>query len=363
MEAPVPEKQYAAGCSPAKAHRSGSNTATVISIKSGIGGLKLGAKARQVFSCIALCSLLQCHGFIIVYFNADGNTSTMEHWPTLQFLLLFILLALFSAICYRIYLSQTRRREQNFRILHAERIEGPDDVHRMLSLLISEKTRMKVRLNERRRTYTSCLLALTPPTMLIDELFPTEGNELIGDSQFITIEFMVNEFSHQRLHLSYSFTSKYHAAEAWRGFPALRIALPDMIIRNQKRRYLRITPPVKEPLYIRFFMNNQEYNEKIADISAGGTGFYTNLGRASLQPGTEIKNILIEIPDYCTIQCDAAVRTHRRNDQLVMVDGKPTINYCGIEFLGLDAALREDIVQYVLAKERMELKYINREFA
>lgn len=287
----------------------------------------------------------------------------MEHWPTLQFLMLFIVLSLLGAICYRFYLGQTRRREQNFRILHTERIEDPHDVQRMLSLLISEKTRLKIRLNERHRTYTSCLLAVSPPTMLIDELFPTEGNELIRDSRFITIEFMVNAFINQRLHLSYNFTSRFLAAEEWKNFPALRIALPDTITRNQKRRYLRIVPPVKEPLYIHFLVNNQEHNEKIADISAGGASFYTNLGRASLQPGMEIKNILIEIPNYGTIQCDAVVQTHRRNDQPVLVDGKPTVNYCGIEFLGLGNAIRERIVQYVLAKERMELKYINREFA
>ena len=287
----------------------------------------------------------------------------MEHWPTYGFLILFIILILFGTAGYFLYRSQTRRREQNLRILHAEQIDSPDDVHRFLSLLISEKTRLRVRLNDRRRSYTSYLLAVSPSTMLIDELFPVEGNDLIRDSQFIIIDFMLNEFNQQRLHLSYSFSTSYVASETWKNFPAIRVVLPERITRRQKRKYLRITPPVKEPLFVHFLLNNKEYNEKILNISAGGASFYTNLGRSSLQPGTEIKNIMINIPGHCTIQCNAAVRIHQRNDQPVLVDGRQVINYCGIEFLNLDNKTVECIIKYVLARERMELKYINREFA
>ncbi|MCX8044758.1 MAG: flagellar brake protein [Desulfobacterota bacterium] len=248
-------------------------------------------------------------------------------------------------------------------LLHADRIDDPDDILLMLKTIMQEKARLKIHCNDRRRTYTSSLLVIDPSTLLIDELFPAEGNERIRESNFITVDFSLRNPEGQRLHLSYSFPSTYVADEQWHGLPAIRIAFPTLITRNQKRSYLRVSPPVNEPLFIRYVVQGREHIDKIVNISASGARFYTNLGKSVLAPGTHLDDVRIDIPNGGSISCSAVVRTLHHNEQPVIINGKQVFFSCGIEFIGLSDAVRDNIVKYALLRERQELKYLTREFA
>lgn len=295
--------------------------------------------------------------------NLLSFTHTVEHWPTGGFLIVFSGLLLIGALLYYVYRLQQKERERRLLFLHADQIDNPEDIQRMLDTLIREKVRLRIRLNERRKSYTSSLLSFDSSSLLIDELFPIEGNELIVESQFISVDFMLTTVGRQRVHMSYGFESTYLASQQWKGFPALRISFPTKIIRNQKRKYLRISPPVNEPLYIRYTLDGQEHNEKIVNISASGASFYTALGRSTLAPGIRLDQISIELPGHCMIQCSAIVRNFRLNEQPVVIDGRQVPNYCGIEFVQLSESVREKIVKYVISRERQELKHLSREFA
>lgn len=287
----------------------------------------------------------------------------MEHWPTGGFLLVFSALVLISALLYSVYRFQQKKRKRRLLFLHADQIDDPGDIQQMLGTLIREKVRLRVRLNERRKSYISSLLSFDASSLLIDELFPLEGNELIHESHSITVDFMLTSIGRQRIYTSYGFESRHVASQQWKGFPALRISMPSKIIRNQKRKYLRISPPVNEPLYIRYVMQGREQVDKIANISANGASFYTALTRSTLAPGTQLDQIIIELPGHCIIQCPAIVRGFRQNEQPVMIDGRQIPNYCGIEFVHLNESMCDKIVKYVLSRERQELRHLSREFA
>jgi len=286
----------------------------------------------------------------------------MEHWPTTPFLLLLLFLVAFAYVAYALYVRQSRRSEQRVRLFHADQIDNPEAVQEFLKVLVREKVRLRIRLNNRHKSYMSSLLAIDPQALLIDELFPLEGNELIRESTSVEVDFFLATIEKQRLHISYGFTSRYLATEQWKGFPALRIAFPERIIRNQKRKYLRISPPVTEPLFITFTLQGQTFTEKIANISAGGARFYTNLGKSMLAPGTRLATIHVEIPATGTITCPAIVRLLYPNEQPVIVEGKQMFNSCGIEFENIEDGLREKIIKYVIATERQALKRLSREF-
>lgn len=286
----------------------------------------------------------------------------IEHWPTMGFLKLLVPLAGFFIAAYYLYRLQSRRNEKRVRILHAEKIDHPDDIKTMLGTVMQQKVRLIIRFNNRKRSFASSLLSITPDKLFIDSLFPEEGNELIEYSHFITVEFLIKKPDYDRLNLPYTFRSSFIRPDYFKDYPALLISFPEYIVRNQKRNYLRINPPVKEPLHIQFIIDEKTFKEKIINISGGGVSFYTNLVRSVLWPGRIIDAITIILPDAFVITCSLIIHKNSRNEKPVFIEGKPIYYYCGAEFTGINRETREKIVRYVVERERTELKRLSREF-
>jgi c-di-GMP-binding flagellar brake protein YcgR len=286
----------------------------------------------------------------------------MEHWPTLEFLKLLLVLLLFFAAGYWLYRLQTMRRERHLHIFSAETIDDNTDIKTLLDTVARQRVRLRIRLNERRRSYSSSLIQIADSSLLIDALFPAEGNELIRDAGFIVVDFVLKGIEQQRLHLPYSFRSVYGQAEDFNGFPALRISFPRSITRNQKRSYLRISPPVNEPLFIEYAIGGRKMKEKIINISGGGLSFYTNQGKSVLSAGKLLDNISVALPADTVIQCSLIIRKLSQNEQPVFIDGIQIFNYCGAEFIELDETTRNKLIKYVVEKERLELRHLSREF-
>lgn len=283
-------------------------------------------------------------------------------WPTVDFLILLIALIFFFAAGYYVYRLQAQRDERKKLLFIADTVDDPADIKMLLEAAAEQKIRLRIKLNGRRRAYASSLLAITPPALLIDALFPEEGNDLIAYCSFIQADFVIKGTEHDRLQIPYTFTSAYVQAEEFNGYPALHILLPEFIMRDQKRKYLRIRPHVAEPLFVDFVIDGSSMREKIDSISGGGVCFYTNLKNSALFSGRAIEAATIELPGYACVKCSIIIRKHRQNEQPVFIEGKPVNFYCGAEFAGLDSAAREKIIHYVVAKERIELKRLSREF-
>jgi len=286
----------------------------------------------------------------------------MEHWPTLEFLKLLLALILFFAGGYMLYRYQTIRKEKRLNIFHAEKIDRMSDIRALLDTILQQRVRLMVRLNERRRSYSSSLVAIGPSHLLIDALFPAEGNELIGDAGFIIVDFILRGTQANRLYAPYSFRSTFMHPEEYSGFPALRIGFPESITRNQKRNYLRISPPVNEPLFFECVLAGKKLKEKIINLSGGGVSFYTNHGKSVFLPGRILKEITIGLPGNVAIECSFIVRKLSQNEQPVFIDGTQIFNYCGGEFTDIQETTRDKIIKYVVEQERLALKRLSREF-
>jgi c-di-GMP-binding flagellar brake protein YcgR len=275
--------------------------------------------------------------------------------------LLFILLGLFCA-AYVAYRLQNHLRAGRVLTLAAV-IDAPEDMYRVFKTVMKQKIRFQVRLNGRRRSYDSSLIEVRHDRLYIDALFPEEGQALIASSRFIEVDFMLREAIGDFRHIPYAFRSAYLESVSIRGYPGVRIAFPERIRRHQRREYLRISPPVQQPLHVRLTVDGAEVQEKVANISGGGLGFYTRLGREVLWPGRQIQSAGIDLPNGARISCAVTVRKHALNDRTIMADRKPCPYYCGIEFTGADEQVRETVVRYVIERERDELRRLSREYA
>lgn len=237
-------------------------------------------------------------------------------------------------------------------------IANQSDMYELLCTVIQNKIRVSITLNNRGPSFISLINALQPPTLLIEKLFPEEGNELIAHSRFITVGFTLKE----PLTIPYTFDSFYVQNEICNGRHAFRISVPHNIKRDQKRNYHRVEPSVHKPLYITFQIDHSEITEKIANISGGGVAFYTNFGKSRLWAGRKIKLVSVSIPGIPVINCMAVIYTISKSEYPVFIDGKPYHYVCGAEFVQVDGVIREKIIQYVIESERAELKRLHREF-
>jgi c-di-GMP-binding flagellar brake protein YcgR len=102
--------------------------------------------------------------------------------------------------------------------------------------------------------------------------------------------------------------------------------------------------------------------QKIENISAGGVNFFTNLTKAVLWPGKRIEKVLITLPDQSQIKCPIIIKSIYQNNDPIILDGKRYLYSCGAQFLEIDNNVSNNIIKYVLEKERKELKNLHREF-
>ena len=293
-----------------------------------------------------------------IFFRETGN---QEHWPVSAFGEVLVWLLLLFLAGYAVYRMQRFFRREK-RLSLADKIDDPADIVSVIRKAMSQKIRFRVRLNERRRSFVSLPIQVTQRSLLIDALFPTEGNELIEHSNLITIDFMLRESEHELLHIPYMFTSSYIRRETVKKYPALRITFPESVTRVQRRSYLRVDPPINKPLYVHYTLESGEEKVQIANISGGGIGFYTNHGKPVLRPGRTLDPVHISIAGYCEITTSLIIHTNSQSERPVLIEGKPYYSFCGAEFGKMEEPVREQVIRYVIEKERDELKRLSRGF-
>lgn len=267
----------------------------------------------------------------------------------------FLCVALAIAVQYNIKRSGRKAAEYSTVPL-LDVLEDPRQIRSTLGTIDGTRTNLKIRLNDRGRPFTSSVLKVENDHLLIDALFPHEGNDLIQDTGFLNVEFVIKK----QKHIPYQFTSRFIAKETYNDFPAIKIHLPGTIKRDQKRNFHRIEPSVSDPIYIRFTLENRTYEEKAANISGGGIGFYTNLSGDVLWPGRELHDATITLPKPLSVECLSVIHTIHNRDHPVLINNKTASYYCGAEFDRIDKQARDTIIKYVIEKEREELKRLNR---
>ena len=135
-------------------------------------------------------------------------------------------------------------------------INNPSDIHNLINLAIKDKTRIKLKINNREPSYNTSIIKkesiLNNHILLIDSLFPPEGNDKIQHSLKAVAEFIIKGIATENQMIPYSFTTNYIDQKEYKNFKSLKITFPKTINRRQKREFLRFEPSVNQPLFIKF---------------------------------------------------------------------------------------------------------------
>ncbi|HEX5804543.1 MAG TPA: flagellar brake protein [Azospira sp.] len=98
------------------------------------------------------------------------------------------------------------------------------------------------------------------------------------------------------------------------GRPAFRSAIPETVLRLQRREYYRLSTPIANPVRCRLTVHRPDgatlpQEVPLLDISGGGVGLMVNPDlKEDYRPGTAFRDCRIELPEEGVLVCNLIVR-------------------------------------------------------
>ncbi len=141
---------------------------------------------------------------------------------------------------------------------------------------------------------------------------------------------------------------------AYNGYRALRSALPDYVIRLQRREYYRLSIPVSEPVWCTLTIEEaretpQRLQFKVANISNGGISLLAPPAEFAFQAGMNFEHCVLQLPnDSAPIESRIKVR----NVLHIINSNGITTQQVGCEFIGLSGKSMAQIQRYIFKVER-----------
>lgn len=133
--------------------------------------------------------------------------------------------------------------------------------------------------------------------------------------------------------------------------PALRIRLPEMLLRLQRRNFYRIRTPVARPVLASFpdpADRGRRVSLRIFDLSCGGVALLAGEGELALEPGTILQDCRIDLPEVGVLNTALEVRSAARHEE----GARKNLRRYGCQFVGLPPALASAVQRYITRTER-----------
>jgi len=137
------------------------------------------------------------------------------------------------------------------------------------------------------------------------------------------------------------------------GRPAFRCALPDEVLRLQRREYYRLMTPVMRPLKCTVPIplpdgNVKLYEAHVFDISGGGLGIAAPPEDIPFASGMQFPNCRIELPEVGFVTCTLEVRSIFA----VTLKSGAHVRHAGCEFVNIPGPMLTLVHRYIIKVER-----------
>ena len=202
-----------------------------------------------------------------------------------------------------------------------------DDEEKYLVRSVPEIRRILQSLIEQRALVSGCAMPRnhTFPTSVV-EVLDDEDGVLIDGSASEAINRGIEEAGHvtcvsrlERIHVQF----KLHALQRVQkdGQVAFRAALPDSVLRLQRREFYRLQVPVTRPLDCAISTRHPDgettyRHYRVLDVSGGGIALAVQAEEPTLQPYKEFPGCLLHLPDSGPLCVRLMVKSlHRQLNQ------------------------------------------------
>ena len=191
------------------------------------------------------------------------------------------------------------------------------------------------------------LLAVMPDTA---EIVLDDSPDAAVNKRLLRAKKVLLVTSHNQVKVK--FTTSDIREVRYKGRPALRIPLPDTLVRIQRREHYRIATPITKPLICTLPLPDRgpgvQAETIVLDISIGGVALMDNHDATGFQIGDVFENCRIGLPEVGTLVVSLKVR----NSFETPLRNGLSFRRCGCHFLNLAPSTESLVQRYIMFLER-----------
>ena len=135
--------------------------------------------------------------------------------------------------------------------------------------------------------------------------------------------------------------------------PALRIRLPEALLRLQRREFYRIRTPAARPVAASLpdpSAPGRRLSLRVADLSCDGVSLVAGESDPPLAPGTILRDCRIDLPEVGELTATLEVRSAAKHEE----GARKNLRRYGCRFAGLPPAMTSALQRYITKTERAQ---------
>lgn len=204
----------------------------------------------------------------------------------------------------------------------SEQITDPAKVSRLLERFTKRYTPLTVKIPGHKEHYTSSIVGADEKYVLLDELMPSTGNELLVTKGELHVSGRLPEGS------DIQFLTTLKQVSDKDNFITYHMELPKLIEYRQRRQSHRVRIPMSMKLPVIFDnRNGKMIKGELHDLSHGGAGMLFLADKTVIESG-RLQECAIELPDATWIYCKVELRYSKD------IPSRET-QFIGVQFIGL----------------------------
>lgn len=216
----------------------------------------------------------------------------------------------------------------------------------ILRSMCHEGSRITVYFNEGKDFLLTALVAVEEDSMVLDYGSSSEMNR-----KALEAEKLFCVASHEKVRVQ--FLLRGVSKVDYEDRPAFRSALPEDLLRLQRREYYRLTTPIARPLKCQIPVTGADgatatVEVNVLDISGGGLALMAPPEGITFEPDMEFPNCRIELPEVGIVAATLQVRSIFE----VTLRSGATVKRSGCQFVKLPGPMLTLVQRYIIKVER-----------
>lgn len=234
---------------------------------------------------------------------------------------------------------KTKAQSRSYQPLpDSERITDPARVARLLERLAKQHTQLTVEIPGHQEHYSSVIVDVERPNILLDELLPSSGHQLLLAERTLQVTGKIDG-------IDIRFITTLERVDDRDKVITYQMDLPEQLEYRQRRMDHRANIPLAESLRVIIDCRDGTVSEGVLhDLSHGGAGMIFPEGPPTVESGL-LYECAIELPEdvwlYCAVGLCHSKSIRSRNQQLI-----------GARFIDLSPAQSRLVVHCISELER-----------
>lgn len=226
-------------------------------------------------------------------------------------------------------------------------VSSKREIIALLSTMMKENLELSIRLKDMQDSIATSILRMEEDVMFVKPAPNPDLNKAIVESSDVV--FAANP---RNALIKFSARQVLHT-QVDEQFLALKVNIPEQLVRIQRREFFRIPVPAGASLRckIRFTSPDGQFNlvwAAIDNISAGGVGISDRSASVPLLVNAVYDDCHLELGVAVTVPIRLKVRSIKKEEQ----PGQQTIHHFGCEFVETPRAVLASIQKFILQLER-----------